>query len=202
MLLDTEEETASQIDMLKPNEFISKQNLSDWSNILGIKLKTKRAKKGENFLEQSQRCDHFYFVLDGFIRVYYLDLDGNEITHWFSSQHTFITSPLSFFRSEPNILVFEALEDTECWLITQDQLNTISDQIKGADRAIQNLYAEFAIKLSRRIMSIHNETAEYRYLKLIEEYPQIFQKAKLGHISSYLGITIQSLSRIRKKLVG
>ncbi|OJJ23906.1 hypothetical protein BKI52_06030 [marine bacterium AO1-C] len=187
--------------MLRADQFISKQNLLDWSNTLGIEFKTRSVKKGDSLLKQSQRCDHFYFVLDGFLRLYYLDLDGNEVTHWFSSKHTLVTSPLSFFRAEPNIITFEALEDTECWLITMDQLHLISDQIEGADRAIQNLYVEFVIKMSRRIMSIHNETAEYRYLKLIEEYPQIFQKAKLGHISSYLGITIQSLSRIRKRLV-
>ena len=76
----------------------------------------------------------------------------------------------------------------------------LCDQHKKAQRAFRNLSSEFAMRLSRRIMSIHTESAEQRYKKLLEDHPAIFQKAKLAHIASYLGITQQSLSRVRKNL--
>ncbi len=112
-----------------------------------------------------------------------------------------ITSPFSFFKSEANIINFEALEDSELILITKEQFDQMGDEIEAASHAFRHLLAEFAMKMSRRVMSIHNESAEFRYLKLLEEHPLIFQKAKLSHIASFLGITQQSLSRIRKNLV-
>ena len=99
-----------------------------------------------------------------------------------------------------NILYFEALEDTELLLLTHNQLDEIIFNSKTTEKAYQNLLAEFAMVLSRRIMSIHTQSAEDRYLKLIKEHPLLFQKANLSHIASFLGITPQSLSRIRKSI--
>ncbi|UTW64078.1 Crp/Fnr family transcriptional regulator [bacterium SCSIO 12741] len=149
---------------------------------------------------EGQRCNYFYYILKGFIRVYYIDLEGNEVTHWFTPEDCMITSPLSFFKDEENILFFEALEDTEALLINRQQLDTIINQFKSTEEAVRHLYAEFAMVFSRRIMSIHTESAEDRYLKLLKDYPLLFQKAKLSHIASFLGITPQSLSRIRKNI--
>ncbi|MEO1652932.1 MAG: Crp/Fnr family transcriptional regulator, partial [Bacteroidota bacterium] len=143
---------------------------------------------------------YFYFVKEGFIRLYYFDQTGRDITHWFSAQNMLITSPFSFYKDEPNILNFEALEASEFILITLDQWNQLSEDSKKARKALRHLSREFSMRLSRRIMSIHTESAEDRYLNLLEEHPLIFQKAKLAHIASYLGITQQSLSRIRKNL--
>lgn len=186
--------------MIKADKYISAKHLKEWNAHLHLGLKTHRVKKGAQFLKEGQRCDYFYYILKGFVRVYYLDLNGNEITHWFSPENSMITSPLSFLKQEENILFFEALEDTELILITAAQINIITAQIKSAGEAVRKLNAEFAILLSRRVMSIHTQTAEERYLKLMEEHPYLFQKAKLAHIASYLGITPQSLSRIRKNL--
>ena len=68
------------------------------------------------------------------------------------------------------------------------------------NEAFRKINSEFAMVLSRRIMSIHTQTAEERYLHLMKEHPDLFQKAKLSHIASFLGITQQSLSRIRKNI--
>jgi CRP-like cAMP-binding protein len=129
-----------------------------------------------------------------------LDLEGKEVTHWFSNVDSIITSPFSYIKHERNILFFEALEATELVLITADQLEKLISHVPKLGEAFRHINAEFAMVLSRRIMSIHTETAEERYLKLIEEHPQLFQKAKLSHIASFLGITQQSLSRIRKNI--
>ncbi len=186
--------------MIKSEKYITANDLIQWNIDLELGLSNRSIKKGKLFLEEGQRCDYFYFILKGFVRLYYIDLNGNEITHWFSPENSMITSPFSFFKKEKNILYFEALEDTELILITSEQLNAIIAQFKSTEKAVRSLYAEFAMILSRRIMSIHTQTAEERYLTLIDEYPYLFQKAKLAHIASFLGITPQSLSRIRKNL--
>ena len=187
--------------MFQSDQFLSKENLLEWSSELDLTLKSITAAKNEVFLEHKQKCHYFYFISKGFIRLYYLDLEGREITHWFSAENMMITSPFSFFKGETNIINFQALEETSMLGLTKAHINALREHHPRANEAFQNLFLEFAMSLSRRIMSIHTETAEYRYLKLLEQHPLIFQKAKLAHIASYLGIKQQSLSRIRKNLI-
>jgi CRP-like cAMP-binding protein len=182
------------------SKFFSSKNLLEWNIEYNLDISNKSLEKGELLLESGQRCDYFYLVLKGFLRVYYLDIDGNEVTHWFSAKDTTVTSPFSYFKKEENILFIEALEDTDVLLISSHQLNTIIQNIASANQEARNLLAEFAMTFSRKVMDIHTKSAEARYLKLMAEHPAIFQKAKLSHIASFLGITQQSLSRIRKNI--
>lgn len=180
--------------------FITAKKLFDWNIELSLGLKSIDVKKRDLVLEEGQRCDYLFFVLKGCLRMYYLDLQGNQVTHWFTAENSIVTSPFSFFKQEKNILSIEALEDTELILITATQLRTIIKEVRNADSEIRNLYTEFAMNFSRRIMDIHTKTAEERYLKFIEEYPDLIKRVKLSHIASYLGVTQQSLSRIRKNI--
>lgn len=179
------------------SEFITAEKLLNWNIKLNLNLNDSFIKKGQLLLKGGQPCNHFYYVIKGCLRVYYYDLNGNEITHWFSTKDTFITSPLSFFRQEENILYIEALEDTTVLLITSKHFEVINANT-NFDKEFYKLSANFAITLSRRIMDIHTKTAQERYFNLIQTHPYLLQKAKLGHIASFLGITPQSLSRIRK----
>jgi hypothetical protein len=108
---------------------------------------------------------------------------------------------LVFFKQEENILYFEATEETELILLNSNQLEIIINKIEYSGDAIRNLFAEFGMVMSRRVMSIHTQTAEERYLSLMNNYPEVFQKAKLTQVASFLGITPQSLSRIRKQII-
>lgn len=181
-------------------KFITTKNLLDWNIKFKLGLTSSDVKKDQLLLEAGQRCDYFYYVVKGCLRLYYFDLDGNQVTHWFSVEDSIVTSPFSFFYKEENILYVEALEDTEVLLITSEQFSTINDKVDYADKEIRKLFAEFAMTFSRRIMDIHTKTADERYLKLMTEHPYLFQKAKLSHIASFLGITQSSLSRIRKSI--
>lgn len=182
----------------KPHFDLNKLEL--WNEELKLGLKRLSVPLGDVFLKEGQRCRHLYYIKKGLIRVYYLDLDGNEITHWFCGEDSMITSPFSFLKEERNILFFEALEASDMILINNDQIEKLVGELPEFNVLFRRINAEFAMVLSRRIMSIHTETAEERYLKLMDEHPLLFQKAKLSHIASFLGITQQSLSRIRKNL--
>lgn len=184
--------------MFSAKPYLDINKLIQWNAEFNLGLTKKTAKKGTVFLKEGQRCDHLYYIQNGFTRVYYLDLEGNEITHWFSAKDAIITSPFSFVKRERNILFFEALEDTELLLISSTQIEQLIYHLPKLSESFRHINAEFAMVLSRRIMSIHTETAEERYLKLMGEHPLLFQKAKLSHIASFLGITQQSLSRVRK----
>ncbi|MEO1435040.1 MAG: Crp/Fnr family transcriptional regulator [Bacteroidota bacterium] len=186
--------------MFSSNPFITIRQLEKWDLELKLGLIHQSIDKGKCFLKAGQRCDHLYFIQKGFVRVYYHDLEGREITHWFCGQDAAITSPFSFIKQEPNQLFFEALEDTYLVLLSASNIETLIEHSPRLHAAFRKLNAEFAMVLSRRIMTIHTQTAEERYLRLLDEHPLLFQKAKLAHIASYLGITQQSLSRIRKNL--
>ncbi|MEO0582281.1 MAG: Crp/Fnr family transcriptional regulator [Bacteroidota bacterium] len=186
--------------MFSSKPYLDIDKLVKWNLEFDLGFTNKSAKKGELFLKEGQHCKHLYFILSGFTRVYYLDLEGNEITHWFCAKDTIITSPFSYVKNERNILFFEALEDTELVLLSAKQISKLISHKPEFANALRDMNAEFAMVLSRRIMSIHTMTAEERYVNLMKEHPQIFQKAKLGYIASFLGITQQSLSRIRKNL--
>ena len=95
--------------MIKSDKYIKSEDLFKWNIELKLGLTTNSQKKGDLFLEEGQRCDFFYYVLKGFIRVYYIDLQGNEVTHWFSAENSMITSPFSFIKKEKNILYFRSL---------------------------------------------------------------------------------------------
>lgn len=187
--------------MFKSDQIISKDNLLEWSEEAGIALKTKTVKPDDVFLHHRYKCYYYYFISRGFVRLYFLSIEGREITSWFASENMLITSPFSFYKDETNVMNFQALEETDLIMITREQIDLICDQNKEANKASRRLLAEFAMQFSQRIMSINTESAEYRYLKLLQDHPLIFQKAKLAYIASYLGITQQSLSRIRKNLV-
>ena len=187
--------------MFNSAKHIKFDGLSQWDSQFNLDLKYNSVSKGELFLKAGQRCNHLYFIMSGFIRVYYYDLNGNEITHWFCAKDSIITSPFSFLKKEPNILFFEALEETEMVLMNANQLDKLIAHQPELGTALRHINAEFAMVLSRRIMSIHNQTAEQRYLELMKDHPLLFQLAKLSHIASFLGITQQSLSRIRKNLL-
>ncbi|NAS29495.1 cyclic nucleotide-binding domain-containing protein [Flavobacteriaceae bacterium R38] len=187
--------------MVRTDKYITLEGIYKWIDTLNLEIDSMEVKKGDVFLKQGQKCDYFYFVIDGLIRMYYYDLDGNEVTHWFSSQNMMVTSPDSFFQKNENILNLEALEDSKLLLITYEHIEIASKEIPGFNSLFRKLLVDFIVKMSRRVMGIHTQSAEYRYLKLIEQYPNIFHRTKLSHIASYLGITIQSLSRIRKKLI-
>lgn len=186
--------------MVRTDKYITAKDLAEWDDEYNLGLTKRSVKKGELVLKEGQPCDYSFFVLKGFMRIYYLDLNGKEITHWFAPENSMITSPLSFFKSEENILYFEALEDTELILITLEQFNSLIGRSKQLEGAFRNLYLDIAMFWSRSIMNLHTQTAEERYLNLIAEHPYLFQKTKLTHIASYLGITPQSLSRIRKNI--
>lgn len=186
--------------MIQVNKYFTLKKLLEWNIDYSLGLKTQKVKKGEVFLQAGQKCNYMFFTLRGSVRIYYYDLKGNDMTHWFVGKDSIFTSPFSFFREDDNILHFEALEETNLILITAKQLRLIGAKVKGQSEAMQSIYMDFGMLMSRRVMSIHTETAEKRYLRLLEEHPYIFQQAKLSQIASYLGITPQSLSRIRKNL--
>jgi CRP-like cAMP-binding protein len=133
------------------------------------------------------------------VRVYYNSVKGKEITLWFSAEETLVTAIDSYYFHKPTRDSCEALEDLVVYTITQPQLESLLNNKEGAQIAFYIIY-EATRKLAELNENIRFRSAEERYTSLISNYPSILQRVSLGHIASYLGITQETLSRIRGKI--
>ena len=152
--------------------------------------------KGKFLFEQGKICRHIFFIEKGLFRVYYYSNIGKDITAWFSAEQTFMTAIDSFYHHKPTNDFCEALEDSVVYSIKYSDFELLLDSEEGGRLAFHVLY-EITRKMTETIAGIKFQTAEERYNTLIMNYPFILQRASLGHIASYLGITQETLSRIR-----
>lgn len=157
-------------------------------------------KKNEFFIKQGRVCNNYLFLESGFIRSYTFDLDGNEVTTEFYSSSQIVFEVGSFFQKTPSKENFQALEDSYGWYIDFDQLQMLFHSIPEFREFGRMILVKGFISFKQRTLSLINESAEQRYETLIKGRPEIFQRASLKYIASYLGITDSSLSRIRREL--
>jgi CRP/FNR family transcriptional regulator, anaerobic regulatory protein len=153
--------------------------------------------KGHLLFRQGETCHHIFFIGKGLARVYYITDSGKEITAWFFAENTFLTAHDSFYQKKPARNYCELLEDSVVYSLSfSDMEEMLKENHEMAKFAFHTVY-ELAKKLTEFINGIKFQSAEDRYNALMQNYPNIFQRAKLGHIASFLGITQETLSRIR-----
>lgn len=168
----------------------------EWSAFAG-KLQIKTFKKGEYLIREGQIEQAIYFINKGSTRNYFLK-DGKEFTVDFQFQGDFVTAYYSFITREPSSIFIEWLEDAEVVGISHQSLIQFYKEYHSGEK-IGRLMAEFQyVKRLRKEMDFLSYTAEERYVQLMEKNPQLIQQISVKHLSSYLGIQPESLSRIRK----
>jgi CRP-like cAMP-binding protein len=155
--------------------------------------------KGDHLFRQGEVCRYLFYIKKGLVRVYYNSSKGKEMTLWFSSEDTLITAIDSFYLHKPTRDSCEALEDLVVYTITHSQLESLLNNKEGAQIAFYIVY-EATRKLADLNDNIRFRSAEERYTSLISNNPTILQRVSLGQIASYLGITQETLSRIRGKI--
>lgn len=156
----------------------------------------REVKKGELLFEEGTICHHVFFIDKGLVRIYYYSNSGKEITAWFFQENSYFTAIDSFYNHRPTHDFCEALENSVIYTIKYTELENLLNKEYGARMAFHVLY-ELMKKMTEFIVTIKFQSAEDRYNIMLKEYPSIFQRVTLGHIASYLGITQETLSRIR-----
>ena len=173
----------------------------DWS-FFTSKLHRRVIEKKSIFLKVNEIENQISFIESGIVRLFIpKDNPEKEITFGFSFKNQFISAYDSFLTQSPSVYQLQALTETTILSLTYDDLQSVykSTQIGNL---IGRLTAEdlFLIK-SNREQNLLNLTAEQRYLKLFKERPEVLESIPLKYISSYIGVTAQALSRIRKRLI-
>ncbi|MRG43769.1 cyclic nucleotide-binding domain-containing protein [Chitinophaga sp. SYP-B3965] len=152
--------------------------------------------KGTLLVTEGQYSNHMYFLLSGTIREYYVK-DGKDITDWFAIEHEFTCAINSYFLKVPSEHYVETLQPCELILVKRKALAQLCAEFHEFETLSRMAITRIMLHLQRRIVSIQFETAAQRYVNLLKVLPDITQRAPLGHIASFLGITQETLSRIR-----
>ncbi len=155
--------------------------------------------KNEIIVTSGKICNHLFIIEKGMLRSFYYNKKGNDITNWFSSEQMIITEAYSFFKRKPSNISIEAIEETTVKAISHDKLETVLNDSKDVERFMRLLVTEIMMALGKKVIYLQNKSAKERYDDLLKTHPDIFQRAKLGHVAGYLGVAQQSLSRIRSK---
>lgn len=155
--------------------------------------------KNEFLVTERKVCKHLYFLEHGAIRGYYL-LDGKEITHWFGFENDFVTSFHSFITEQPAIENIQLLEGCVLWSISKEKLTSLFNQYHEIERLVRIAYEKYYLRLEERFVNAQFKTAAELYENLLKRTPHILERVPLGMIASYLGISQETLSRIRSRL--
>ena len=177
---------------------ISPINEKDWQ-LFTKHLKLKSYKKGDLFVKEGQLCNYIGFLNKGIARVYYV-IDGKEITSYFNagSRNRFVCSFTSFLSRKPSFENVHFLEDSELLILDYKQLQELYDKSPNIQK-LGRLMAEYNYVLSmERIYSLQHSPAIDRYNNMLKIYPGLMNQIPHHYIASYLGITPESLSRIKK----
>lgn len=173
---------------------------SDWE-FFTSKLQHRAIPKKAVFLKLNAIENHISFIESGVVRLFIpKDNPEKEITFGFSFKNQFVSAYDSFLTQEPSAYQLQALTETTLLSITYDDLQAVYKTTQIGN-LIGRLTAErlFLLKSSRE-QNLLNLTAEERYLKLFKERPELLKVIPLKYISSYIGVTAQTLSRIRKRV--
>lgn len=153
--------------------------------------------KGEFLLKSGNICRQMAFIESGYVRMYDI-VDGKEITLWIGSEGKFITSVSSFIFGTNNIWNIQAITDCKLFVINrEDHFKLNKEEPKRLEFDNLLLAQSFAL-LERNMFSHLHTTAKQRFHTLMAEEPKLFQNVPLQYIASMLGITSESLSRLRK----
>lgn len=157
-------------------------------------------KKKEDLLKPGEVCKYVYFIVKGCLRSYYVDTKGNEHIYQIRLDNSWISDLESFFSQRPSKYYIETLEDSELLCVSFDRLERLYNEVPKLERYFRILFQKAYINSLERLNATMWESAVDRYNELLKEHSDIFQRVPLIYIASYLGITPESLSRIRRNI--
>ena len=160
----------------------------------------KNVKKGEFLLTEGQICKHIIFVEEGLLRFYSIDEEGKEHILQFAPENWFLSDRGSIYFNQPSSYFIAAIEDSTVALLDQHFVERASNQSAEFRNYNEYLLQNHIRHIQNRVNLLIGATAEQRYLAFVELYPDLMRRVPQWMIASYLGITPESLSRVRKEL--
>lgn len=162
------------------------------SKVIEVKKKTALLTAGSN-------CNYIYFIVEGASRVFHVDRNGVETTTWFIFENELLISVYAFFTGKPSLENMETLEDCRMIALRRDQLHKLYSEHMEFNFVGRILTESYYVRNEEQANNLRMLTANERYANLLSKSPQLLNRVSLGNIASYLGISKETLSRVRKK---
>lgn len=157
-------------------------------------------KKGSILVRTGEICKDLYFVEKGLLRQYFIDKRGKEHVLYFAPENWLVEDRNSAHFNQPTDYYIEAVEDTSVLVLDSNFAVQLSEQYNESILDSDLLLHRHILQLQKRISLLLGATAEERYMDFMQTYPKMLQRVPQWMIASYLGITPESLSRVRRKL--
>ena len=152
-------------------------------------------------LKENQVANHACFVLKGLARSYYMS-DGKEITTRFMDEGFMITSWLSFYTRKAGYEIIETLEDSTLACIHYKDIQALYNNFTEFNIVGRKLTEHYFYLSEQRTQLLRKHTAEEKYRFFLKQHPDLLQRTSVRHISTYLGMNEETLSRVRAKAAG
>ncbi|TCI92681.1 Crp/Fnr family transcriptional regulator [Tenacibaculum sp. M341] len=156
--------------------------------------------KNDLLVRHNETIQYQYYVVKGCLRTYFIDESGKEHTIQFAIEDWWISDYIAYFGNRKTVFNIECIKEALLLRIKKDDLEEIYNKVPQIERFFRKKIEKAFVRQELRILGNLTQTAKERYLLFLETYPLIEKNIKNYHIASYLGITTESLSRIRKEI--
>lgn len=169
-------------------------------SLCNVQYEIKKVPKGVFLLQHGEVCRNTYFVEKGLLRMFSIDKNGKEHIIQFAPENWLIGDRSSLYFNEKSNYFIETIEESEISVLPRDFFNKLLEEFPNSIEKNDLVLQKHVKSLQDRINSLLGETAEERYMKFTKRYPDLMARVPQWMIASYLGITPESLSRVRKEL--
>jgi CRP-like cAMP-binding protein len=145
--------------------------------------------------------DYLYYIVSGYLRLFYIDENGNEVTTHINCPPGFFTAYFHFINKTVSDHHVECITDCELLRITKENLDHLVKESQAMKDFSISVFQHSIAYNENRSRELSALNAEQRYLKLLKDYPEIIQHVPIQYIASFLGMKPESLSRIRRKII-
>ncbi|WP_040281089.1 Crp/Fnr family transcriptional regulator [Psychroserpens damuponensis] len=168
--------------------------------IIDSVVQKRNYKKGDTIIKVGDVVNDIYFITEGCLRTFYTDDQGKDHTIQFGIKDWWISDFTAFFSLTKAIMTLEVLQDATLFKISRSDRAYLFQTLPSTETHIRKKLESAFAAFQKRTISNLSETVKERYIRFNDEFPHIEKRIKNYHIASYLGITTESLSRIRKEL--
>ena len=156
--------------------------------------------KGEFLSKEGEVCDKLYIIKEGVIRSFFYK-DGEELTTYFNIEGTIATALRSYLKEVKANENLQALTEVEYYYIEKTDMNILYNKIPNWNKIGRVLMEKLYVKMEERSISLQYNNAKERYVRFLTDFPDLTNRIPLHFIASYIGVTPETLSRIRKKMI-
>ncbi|RQO31058.1 cyclic nucleotide-binding protein [Taibaiella sp. KBW10] len=181
------------------NQFIS-LSTEEFSTLIPY-FHIRKLKKKTIFIREGAYANSIAFLITGSMRAYHISEGGIEQVTQLALENHWVSDLYAFLKGTPTTLTIETIEDTEFLEFYSHDMDRLYETMPKIERYFRILFQNAYVHTQQRLNAALSIPAATRYSQLIHTHPEIARRIPLHHIASYLGITPESLSRIRKKIM-